>query len=236
MRFSAIITTEEELAEYQSVSSLNENGSSKSNETFRKTSTTTGYETDSVEHTIHIQPSSGSQVSSSLSKNKHLESEKGKLNFPSVGMLLFRGNRNEQKSIFDNAEKEFKTKHDANPQIKSRSITKKKQLSDNWKTMMSSKNPIKHPNDEFEASSNNDIEKGKVLLSDTVANAQQQRKSTEVSRIIIGENEYFLSLKQEKVITALEDLALKSGNYMIPFLLTYCQKIKEICENDFKTF
>ena len=73
-------------------------------------------------------------------------------------------------------------------------------------------------------------EKGKMLLPDAVTNVQQERNSSEVSRIIIGKNEYYLLLKQEKVLTAFEDLALKSGNYMMPFLLTYCQKIKEICE------
>ena len=76
-------------------------------------------------------------------------------------------------------------------------------------------------------------EKGKMLLPDAVTNVQQERNSSEVSRIIIGKNEYYLLLKQEKVLTALEDLALKSGNYMIQFLLTYCQKIKEISENEF---
>ena len=52
----------------------------------------------------------------------------------------------------------------------------------------------------------------------------------EVSRIQIGRNEYFYMLKEDKVVTAFEDLALKSGKYMIPFLLMYCQKMKDFCK------
>ena len=72
------------------------------------------------------------------------------------------------------------------------------------------------------------MDKGKLKLFPSLGSMN------EVSRIRIGRNEYFYLLKEEKVLTAFEDLALKSGKYMIPFLLTYCQKMKDFCKREKK--
>ena len=70
------------------------------------------------------------------------------------------------------------------------------------------------------------MDKGKLKLFPSLGSMN------EVSRIQIGRNEYFYLLKEDKILTAFQDLALKSGKYMIPFLLTYCQKMKDFCKRD----
>ena len=119
-------------------------------------------------------------------------------------------------------------------QTKNHSLAKKREKDEIWKTMMNSKNVKTKGKIEKETSDSNEIideAEKEASSSEAMMNLSKVPCSTEVIRVRIEKDQYYYMVKQEKVLTTLEDLVLKSGKYMIPFLLTYCQKMKEFCEN-----
>ena len=234
MRFSASITTEEDHATNEFVTSFESKQEIPIIPKLRKVSSTTGYEMDSAQCTVLVGPDFDTRTSVSSSKSNTSKFDKGKLTFPSIGMMLFRENKKEQNSEFHEGPEESKMQKQMKRQTKNHSLAKKREKDEIWKTMMNSKNVKTEGKIEKETSDSNEIvdkAEKEASSSEAMMNLSKGPSSTEVIRVRIEKDQYYYMVKQEKVLTTLEDLVLKSGKYMIPFLLTYCQKMKEFCEN-----
>ena len=234
MRFSASITTEEDHATNEFVTSFESKQEIPSIPKLRKVSSTTGYEMDSAQCTVLVGPDFDSQTSVSSSKSNSSKVDKGKLTFPSIGMMLFRENKKEQNSEFHKGQEDSKMKKPMKLHIKYHSLAKKREKDEIWKTMMSSKTAKTEAKIKKETLDSNEIvdeREKETSSSEAMMTPSNGSSSTEVVRVRIEKNQYYYMVKQEKVLTTLEDLVLKQGKYMIPFLLSYCQKMKEFCEN-----
>ena len=234
MRFSASITTEEDHTRNEVLTSFESNKENPNIPKVRKVSSTTGYEMDSVQCTVLVGPDFDSRTSALSSKSNKSKVNEGKLKFPSIGMLLFRENKKEQNSEFHKGHEDSNIKKPMEPQTKNHSLTKKKEKDEIWNTMMNSKNTNTKAKIMQETSNSNEIvdeTENEASSPKAILNPSKLSSSTEVNRVRIENNQYYYLVKQEKVLTALEDLVLKSGKYMLPFLLTYCEKMKELCKN-----
>ena len=171
-------------------------------DTFKCVSTSkiiTGYEMESVERTINIQQNARNSV-------QHCGRKLGS----AIARFLSSQMSNEQRpdSRGEEKESEFAKKLDLALRIR------RKEKEELWKKVMS------------QTTRQLPKEESYILIEEMSLNesspldSQQLRKE----RVLIRRNDYYYIIRQG-VLRTYNDLAMKSGNYMVPFLLNYCQKI-----------